>query len=89
MCATNLSKTERAPQWEVLFFMVVFTQEEWDLRQPLLFKVHMCRMTTWVLELTLGDGLFFSKSLGLPLSTGTALTRQCAHRVELQAAGWV
>lgn len=65
------------------------TQEEWDLRQPLLIKDHMCRMTKWALEITLGDGLLFSKSMGLPLSIGTALIYQCAHRVELQAVGWV
>lgn len=51
--------------------MVVFTQEDWDLR-PLLFKDHVCRMTKEVLELPLGDGLLFSKSVGLPLSIGAA-----------------
>lgn len=53
--------------------MMVSTQEDWDLRQPLLFKDHMCRTTEWVLELILGDGLLFLKSVGFPLSIGTSL----------------
>lgn len=53
--------------------MVTSTQEDWDLRQPLLFKEYMCKMTEWVLELTLSDGLLFLKSVELPLSIGTAL----------------
>lgn len=55
------------------FFMVASTQEDWDLRQPFLFKERMCRMTEWVLELTLCDGRLSPKSVGLPLSRGTAL----------------
>lgn len=37
------------------------------------FKERMCRMTEWVLELTLRDGRLSPKSVGLPLSRGTAL----------------